>query len=287
LSAITARLFILFQWVVPQHVVTAIVFRLAQIQNVAVKNFFIRRFVSAYKVDIDEVATPVPDGFANFNAFFTRELADGARPVNADNSTITSPADGAVSAAGTIEKDTLIQAKGMRYTVEDLLSTDLHEAREFHGGRFATVYLAPFNYHRVHAPLAGRLRAVRYVPGDLFSVNAVTAQFVPRLFSRNERLVCHFVTDAGPFALIFVGAMNVGSITTPWTGQIRPQKRGVVVDYDLSKCSESTAVAKGDLLGWFNMGSTVIMLMPDGHGEWSENIVTGTTLKMGEVIGRR
>jgi phosphatidylserine decarboxylase len=287
LSAITARLFILFQWIVPQHVVTAIVFRLARIRNVSVKNFFIRQFVSAYNVDVDEVSTSMPEGFANFNAFFTRELAAGARPVDDGANTIVSPVDGTVSAAGTIAKDTLIQAKGMRYSLEDLLVTDLPEARVYQDGHFATIYLAPFNYHRVHAPVAGTLRAVRYVPGDLFSVNEVTAKYVPRLFARNERLICHFVTDAGPLVLIFVGALNVGSMSTPWTGEIRPRKRGVVVDYDLSDVAHSTAVAKGDLLGWFNMGSTVIMLMPNEQGEWSEILVTGATLKMGEAIGRR
>lgn len=287
MSAIAARAFILFQWIVPQHLVTAIVYRLTRIRTVPVKNFFIRQFVKAYKVDVDEVSAPVPDGFANFNDFFTRELAAGARTVDQSANTIISPVDGAVSAAGTIDKEMLIQAKGMRYSLEDLLATDLPEARAFHEGRFATIYLAPFNYHRIHAPLAATLRAVRYVPGDLFSVNAVTAKIVPCLFSRNERLVCHFVTDAGPFVVILVGAMNVGSISTPWTGEIRPRKSGVVVDYDLSNSTVSTRVAKGDLLGWFNMGSTVIMLMPNGHGEWSETLTTGTTVKMGEVIGRQ
>lgn len=281
------KLFILFQRIVPQHIVTTIVYRLARVRIVAIKNFFIRQFVSAYNVNVDEIASAVPDSFADFNAFFTRELADGARPIDPGSDSIVSPADGAISAVGVIEKDMLIQAKGMRYTVEDLLATDLPEASAFHNGRFATVYLAPFNYHRLHAPLAGTLRAARYVPGDLFSVNATTAKFVPGLFSRNERLVCHFLTDNGPFVLIFVGALNVGSISTPWTGEIRPRKRGTVVDFDLSKSDVSTTVAKGDLLGWFNMGSTVIMLMPDGTGEWVDNLVSGTTLRMGEVIGRR
>jgi len=266
---------------------TAIVFRLARVRNVTCKNFFIRQYVSAYKVDVKELSTPVPDGFADFNAFFTRELAAGARPIDSRPGTITSPVDGAVSAAGIIEKNLLIQAKGMRYSVEDLLATDLPEARTFHNGRFATIYLAPFNYHRIHAPLAGTLRAARYVPGSLFSVNATTARLVPRLFSRNERLICHFTADDGPFVVILVGALHVGSISTRWTGQVRPQKHGVVVDYDLPRSAEPLTLAKGDLLGWFNMGSTVIMLLPDGSGEWSERLVTGTTLRMGEVIGQR
>lgn len=282
-----ARLFVFFQWVVPQHIVTAIIFRLARVRTVAIKNFLIRQFVSAFKVNVEEVSTPVPGGFVHFNAFFTRELAEGTRVIDNSPGTIISPADGALSAAGVIEKNMLLQAKGIHYSLEDLLATDLPEASAFHNGRFATIYLAPFDYHRVHTPLAGTLRAARYVPGDLFSVNANTARFVPGLFARNERLVCHFTSDDGPFVVILVGALNVGSISTPWTGEIRPQKRGVVVDYDLSQSSPSTTVATGDLLGWFNMGSTVILLMPDGRGEWSENLVTGKTLRMGEVIGRR
>jgi phosphatidylserine decarboxylase len=287
LQALGARLFVLFQWIIPQHVLTAIAFRLARVRNVTCKNFFIRQYVSAFKVNVDEVSTPVPDGFVDFNAFFTRELAAGARPVDSGPDTITSPVDGAVSATGVIDKDLLIQAKGMHYSVEDLLATDLPEAGAFHNGRFATIYLAPFNYHRVHAPLAGTLRAIRYVPGDLFSVNASTAQLVPGLFARNERLICHFTADDRPFVVILVGALNVGSISTPWTGAIRPRKRGVVADYDLSSSAESVTLAKGDLLGWFNMGSTVIMLLPDGSGAWSERLVTGTSLRMGEVIGRQ
>jgi phosphatidylserine decarboxylase len=287
LQALGAWLFVLVQWILPQHVLTAIAFRLARVRNVTCKNFFIRRYVSVFKVDVTEIGTPVPHGFVDFNAFFTRELAPGARSVDSRPATITSPVDGAVSAAGIIKKDLLIQAKGMHYSVEDLLATDLPEAGAFHNGRFATIYLAPFNYHRVHAPLAGTLRAIRYVPGDLFSVNASTAKRVPRLFSRNERLICHFTADDRPFVVILVGALNVGSISTPWTGEIRPRKRGVVADYDLSRSTGSVTLAKGDLLGWFNMGSTVIMLLPAGSGEWSEQLVTGTTLRMGEVIGWR
>jgi len=287
LSAIAARLFILFQWIVPQHIVTAIVFRLARIRNATIKDFFIRQFIRAYKVEVEEIRLAVPDDFADFNEFFTRELAVGARPIDNSPGTIVSPVDGAISAAGKIEKEMLIQAKGKRYSVEDLLATDLPEAKAFHDGRFATIYLAPFNYHRIHAPLAGTLRAARYVPGDLFSVNATTAKFVPRLFSRNERVVCHFTSDSGPFAVVLVGAMNVGSIGTPWTGELRPVKRGVVVDYDLSGSDVSKDVAKGDLLGWFNMGSTVIVLVPDGAGDWTDKLTIGTTLRMGEVIGQR
>lgn len=286
MPAITARLFVFFQWLLPKHIVTSIVCRLARIRNVALKNFLIKQFVSAYKVNIGELDKPVPEGFESFNAFFTRDLAAGARPIDNEAGSIVAPADGTVSIAARIEKDMLIQAKGMRYSLDELLATDLPEANTYVNGRFATIYLAPYNYHRVHAPLAGRLRAARYVPGDLFSVNATTAALLPGLFVRNERLICHFETGSGPYVLIFVGALNVGSITTPWTGEIKPQKHGVVVDCELSGDDASRNVAKGDLLGWFNMGSTVIILLPDGRGEWSDSMHAGKTLRMGEAIGR-
>ena len=286
MSAITARLFVFFQWVLPKYFVTSIVFHLARIRNVAVKNFLINRFVSAYKVNIGELDKPVPEGYESFNAFFTRDLSPGARPLDDTPDAIVAPVDGTVSVAAAIENDMLIQAKGMRYSLDQLLATDLPEAGAFVGGRFTTIYLAPYNYHRVHAPMAGVLRAARYVPGDLFSVNAATASLLPGLFARNERLVCHFETDNGPYVLIFVGALNVGSITTPWTSDIRPQKRGVVVDCELSEKNASRNVATGELLGWFNMGSTVILLLPDGRGEWLETLQTGKTLRMGEAIGQ-
>jgi phosphatidylserine decarboxylase len=167
--------------------------------------------------------------------------------------------------------------------LHDLLATNFDEANQFINGSFATIYLAPYNYHRVHAPLCAELRAARYVPGDLFSVNAATASGVPNLFARNERLICHFNTDAGPMALIFVGALNVGSITTPWTGEIRPRKRGVVEELVL-RSSVSRIVSKGDLLGWFNMGSTVIMLLPPASCKGLDQLKRGQTLLMGEAI---
>ena len=285
MSIVMARLFVIFQWLLPKHIVTSIVCRLARIRNVAIKNFLINQFVGAYKVNIGEVDKPVPEGFECFNAFFTRELAAGARPVDYNAGSIVAPADGTVSVAANIEKNMLIQAKDTRYSLEELLATDLPDASTYANGLFATIYLAPYNYHRVHAPLAGILRAARYVPGDLFSVNATTASLLPGLFVRNERLICHFETESGPYVLIFVGALNVGSISTPWTGEIKPQKRGVVVDCELSESNASKNVAKGELLGWFNMGSTVIMLLPDGRGEWSETLQPGKTLRMGEAIG--
>jgi len=278
-----AYAFVALQYVLPKHWLTSITFSLARIRNPRIKNFLIEQFVKLYKVDTDEIRHELPGDFETFNAFFVRELKDGARRIDEDAASIVSPVDGTVSATGNLRDNVLLQAKGLDYTLDDLLVTDLDEARAYGNGRFATIYLAPYNYHRVHAPFDARLVAARYVPGDLFSVNEATVSKVGGLFRRNERLVMHFDTARGPAVLVFVGALNVGSISTPWTGEIRPRRAGVVDVLDLS--SHDTQVAKGDLLGWFNMGSTVILVLPDGVAEWDGNLDPGDTLRMGEAIG--
>ncbi len=278
-----ASAFVLLQHILPRHWLTAIIWRIARIRHPGIKDFLITRFARAFDVDLDEVKLDAPGDFATFNDFFTRELADGARPIDDDTNAIVSPVDGTVSAAGTIRADSIFQAKGIDYSLGDLLATDLNEVDHYIDGSFATIYLAPYDYHRVHAPLAGELIAARYVPGDLFSVNEATVSRLDGLFRRNERLVMHFRTEHGPAAVIFVGALNVGSISTPWTGEIRPQKTGVVDVLDITQYP--TKVAKGDLLGWFNMGSTVILLLPKDVCEWDDDLESGETLRMGEEIG--
>ena len=279
-----ARLFVALQYLLPQHLLTALVWRIARIRHVATKNFLITRFVGFYEVEVDEVKLNVPDDFASFNDFFVRELKAGARPLDENDNSIVSPVDGTVSIADLIRDDSIIQAKGLNYSLNDLLATDLEKAAAYVDGAFATIYLAPFNYHRVHAPWDGELVAARYVPGDLFSVNGATVARVDGLFRRNERLVMHFKTERGPAVLILVGALNVGSISTPWTGELRPRKHGVVDIPDLS--GHSSTVKKGDLLGWFNMGSTVILLLPAGVAAWDDDLRPGETLRMGEAIGQ-
>jgi len=275
--------FVALQYILPRHWLTAVIWRIARIRNQRVKDFLITQFARAFDVSLEEVKLDVPGDFATFNEFFIRELKEGAREIDDDSDALVSPVDGTVSHAGDIRVDNLFQAKGIDYTLGDLLATDLEEVERYIDGRFATIYLAPYDYHRVHAPFAGELVAARYVPGDLFSVNDATVSRLRGLFRRNERLVIHFRTDFGPAALIFVGALNVGSISTPWTGEIRPRKSGVVDALDLSRYP--TQVAKGDLLGWFNMGSTVIMLFPDGACEWDADLEAGDKLRMGESIG--
>lgn len=279
-----ARLFVALQSILPKHLLTALVWRIARVRHIATKNFLITRFVQLYDVEIDEVKLNVPGDFATFNDFFARELEHGARPVDENDSSIVSPVDGTVSMADVIRDDSIIQAKGLDYSLIDLLATDLEQARAYIDGSFACIYLAPYNYHRVHSPWDGELVAARYVPGDLFSVNAASVAKVDGLFRRNERLIMHFKTDRGPAVLIFVAALNVGSISTPWTGELRPRKHGVVEVPDLS--AYSSTVKKGDLLGWFNMGSTVILLLPGETCDWDDGLQPGETLRMGEAIGR-
>ena len=278
-----AYAFATLQYLLPKHWLTAIVYSIARISHVATKDFLITRFVKFYKVDTGDVKLNIPGDFATFNEFFVRELREGARPIADDPTSIVSPVDGTISVTGTLRADSIVQAKGIDYSLDDLLATDLEESCAYVDGRFATIYLAPYNYHRVHAPLAGELMAARYVPGDLFSVNEATVSRVKGLFRRNERLIMHFRTAHGPAVVILVGALNVGSISTPWTGEVRPRKSGVVDVIDLSR--HDTTVRKGDLLGWFNMGSTVILLLPDGVCEWREDLAAGETLRMGESIG--
>jgi phosphatidylserine decarboxylase len=278
-----SRLFAILQYLLPKFLLTSLVYRVARIRQPAIKNALISGFLKLYDVDIDEVRLKVPDDFVTFNDFFVRELAPRARIVDANPLSIAAPVDGTVSQAGLMRGDRLLQAKGIDYTLDDLLATDLDKAREFDGGAFATIYLAPYNYHRVHAPLAGELVAAHYVPGDLFSVNNATAAHVPGLFRRNERLNLHFATAHGPVALILVGALNVGSISTPWTGEIRPRSSGVVESLDLT--TFACDVRKGDLLGWFNMGSTVIVLLPKDTCTWLVGFDSGAMTRMGEAIG--
>jgi phosphatidylserine decarboxylase len=278
-----ARLFVILQYLLPRYWLTALVYRIARLRQPAVKDFLITRFVRLFDVNTDEVARDVPAGYTSLNDFFTRELSDGARPIAAAEDAVIAPADGTISQAGTLTANTLVQAKGLHYSVEDLLATELATARRFKDGRFATIYLAPYNYHRVHSAVTGRLEALHYVPGDLFSVNEATVGRVSGLFRRNERLVMHFSTPQGPVVQILVGALNVGSISTPWTGEIRPRKSGVAEVLEPNSAPRS--VQKGDLLGWFNMGSTVIVLFPAGTCRWDDSLRPGETVRMGQAIG--
>ena len=243
------------QHLLPQHALSRLVLRATRVRTPWFKNRLIRGFMRLYTIDMSEAVQPEPLSFGSFNEFFTRELKPEVRTLAAGPREIACPVDGAISEAGTIDGARLLQAKGRHYTLDELLASR-GWATHFEGGSFATIYLAPFNYHRVHMPLNGRLRETVYVPGRLFSVNAATASLVPRLFARNERVLTWFDTEFGEFALILVGALNVGSIATVWAGDITPAPGRVPTALPPREVS----LEKGEELGRFNMGSTVILL---------------------------
>lgn len=276
-------LFILFQHLVPQHLLSRCTGALAELRHpVWLKNWVIGQFIRFFGVDMSQAQEPDGSRYACFNEFFTRPLREGARSLaDAD---ILCPADGAISQLGSITNGLLFQAKGRYFSAEELLGGDSVRAAQFDGGQFATIYLSPKDYHRVHMPVAGSLSATRYVPGKLFSVNGVTAGNVDRLFARNERLVCHFDTERGPVAMILVGAMVVAGIETVWSGRVAPPpKQPVAVDY--AKLPAPVSLGKGDEMGRFLLGSTVILLFPAGVMAFDPRYVAGAATRMGEQLG--
>lgn len=280
------RLFIALQYVLPQHLATAFIHWLARVQNSVVRSALIKGFLKLYpQVDLGEAERTQVAQYASFNDFFTRALRADARPIDATEAALVSPVDGRVSQAGAIEEGHLLQAKGHGYSAEALLGSAAR-AEPFRGGRFATIYLAPFNYHRIHMPIAGTLREAVHVPGALFSVNQVTAENVPGLFARNERVVCVFDTPYGPLAMVLVGALFVGSVSVVWQGgEVTPAKPRPQYPTPLTLPSPAPALAKGEEMGRFNMGSTVILLLPPGMAEWEASLVAGQALRLGERIG--
>lgn len=222
--------------------------------------------------------------YENFNAFFTRALKEGARPICADAKGIASPADGAISEIGAIELGSVLQAKGQSYSLISLLGGDADLTNDLMGGKFATIYLSPRDYHRVHMPAAGKLLKMTYVPGALFSVNQTTANHVPGLFARNERLVCEFENEQGRYVLILVGAMIVAGIETVWAGEVAPVKPRL--HSQLFGAQSEIVLQKGDEMGRFKLGSTAIILFPENTVAWNSNLQNGTALRMGENIGQ-
>jgi len=276
------RAFIGLQYLLPQHVLSRLVGWVAECRVALVRRFLVRTFLSHYPVDLTEAAQPEPDAYASFNDFFTRRLKAGARPLDADPRAALCPADGTLSQSGPVAGDTLLQAKGIDYSAAALLGGDPAQASKFAGGAFATIYLAPPNYHRVHMPLAGTLRVARFVPGDLFSVNAATAASVPGLFTRNERVVCIFDTPAGPMAVVLVGALFVGSMSLAWAGRIRADGGGRV--HELAVHDPIIALDRGAELGWFNMGSTVVVLFGPRGPALVEGLAPGRAVRVGERL---
>jgi len=275
--------FILLQHLAPQHALSRLAGKFAASQRGWLKDTLIRRFAAAYDVDMSEAARGIAE-FASFNDFFTRELKPGARPLGDAARFILSPADGAVSQLGVIEQGRIFQAKGRHFTAAELLGGDREAAARFEGGRFITIYLSPRDYHRVHMPAAGRLAQTTYVPGDLFSVNQVTAEGVDRLFARNERLSCRFDGPDGHFASVMVGAMIVAGIDTVWPHRFTGHARAALTE-DFS--GEARDFAAGDEMGRFYLGSTVVLLFEPGRARWLDHLAAGTPLRMGEPIADR
>ena len=281
-----ARLFVALQYLLPQHALSQLVHYLTRCRTRWIKNALIDNFVVRYGPDMSEATEPDPRHFETFNAFFTRALRPDARPVDADPASVVSPVDGSISQIGRLEGSWLIQAKGHAYTLEALLAGDAAWPPLFQGGAFATLYLAPVNYHRVHMPLAGSLRAAWYVPGQLFSVNAATAAGVPGLFARNERIVCVFADGPLTFALVLVGALFVGCMSTVWHGDVTPRRPRRLSELPLEAGRAGLTLAKGAEMGRFNMGSTVILLLPPGRIEWHATLAAGRAVRVGQPLAR-
>ncbi len=273
---------ILIQYLLPQHALSRLAGWLSNRRWLWFKNWQINFFIKRYNVDINAALLPTVEDYPTFNSFFTRKLKPNLRPLPAETNAIISPADGCISQLGNINHDQLFQAKGFHFTSHALLGSTEH-AEQFQDGSFITIYLSPKDYHRVHMPFTGKLRETIYIPGKLFSVNQQTVRTVPQLFSRNERLVCLFDTDFGPMAIILVGAMLVGSINTAWDSQSPQSKKIVRKTY-----SQSSAIIlnRGDELGYFKMGSTVIALFPKKKIHWAPNLGENSLLQMGEFLGK-
>ncbi len=279
------RAFVALQHLLPQHGISRLVLQATRSRAPAFKNALIRLFVRGFRPDMSDAVETDPTAYASFNEFFTRALRPETRPIDVDPASIVSPVDGTVSEAGTLTADRLLQAKGHEYTLRALLAGNSAWECSFAGGSFATIYLAPYNYHRIHMALAGELRESFYVPGRLFSVNRTTARLVPGLFSRNERVFCGFDAGGMPWAIILVGALNVGSMATVWHGDVTPRRHREVTSLPTRDLLAPASLAKGDEMARFNMGSTIILLLPPGAAEWQASLVAGRVLRMGERIG--
>ncbi|WP_139215088.1 archaetidylserine decarboxylase [Oceanisphaera psychrotolerans] len=281
----TDHLKILLQYLLPKHLLSRLIGRLAAMEGGKLTQWLIRRFIRQYRVDMSEALHEDPTHYASFNDFFTRALKEDARPLVAGEQLLAMPVDGAISQLAPISQGRIIQAKGHDYSARTLLGGDKELAAPFMGGDFATIYLAPRDYHRIHMPIDGVLKTMIYVPGELFSVNPLTASRVPELFARNERVVCIFDTPAGPMSLVLVGATIVASIETVWAGTVTPPagKRIQRWDYDPATAPR---LAKGDEMGRFKLGSTVVCLFAPGSVTLSESQLPGTPTRMGTEFGR-
>jgi len=273
------------QHLLPQRAVSALAYRLARSRLGPLKNLMIRAFIRRYNVDMSIAEADGAEEYPDFNSFFTRALQPDARPVSAAADAVVSPVDGCVSQLGHIRHGYLIQAKNIKYTALDLLGNDPDAALAFSKGAFITLYLAPGDYHRVHMPVAGTLEKMAYVPGSLFSVNPVTAANIHGLFARNERVIGLFDTSHGKLGVILIGAICVGSMETVWAGQVTPAADRTASTWSYDHLRDPVSLDKGDEMGRFNMGSTVVLLFQKERVEWLEKLKPGDRVQMGQKIG--
>ncbi len=275
------RLAVLLQYLLPKQALTALAGKLATARVGGLTTGVIRWFVGRYGVNMAEAANPDIASYSSFNEFFTRPLKPGARPLADAN--FSCPVDGAISQFGAVDRDQIFQAKGHSYSTTALVGGDAELAAKFQDGSFATLYLSPKDYHRIHMPCDGRLLQMIHVPGDLFSVNPATARGVPGLFARNERVVCVFESEHGPFVLVLVGATIVGSMATVWHGVVNPPRPGHLREWRYE--DQQLKFSKGDEMGRFLLGSTVVMLFPKGvlrfNADWSPQ----RSIRLGEKMG--
>ena len=277
------RLAVLPQYLLPQHALTRLAGRVAGLRGGDFTTWLIRRFVDRYGVNMAEAAQEDPAAYASFNEFFTRALKPGARPMAAAD--LVCPVDGAISQFGPIRGQQIFQAKGHDYSSTALVGGDTALAGLFDDGHFATIYLSPRDYHRIHMPCDGTLRRMIHVPGDLFSVNPTTARGVPGLFARNERVVCHFEGAAGPFVLVLVGATIVGSMATAWHGVVNPPRPGQVREWRYD--GQDIRLAQGEEMGRFLLGSTVVLLFPRGPLQFAQGWAPAGPVRLGEPMAQR
>ncbi len=274
------------QYLMPGHLVSRLIHRFTRIRNPRIKNAFTRWFIKQFAINLDEAMESEPSAYEHFNAFFTRELKPGVRPIVEGEDTVACPVDGAISQAKLISHGRVFQAKGHDYSLVTLLGGAKERAAPFQGGIFTTIYLSPQDYHRIHMPVTGTLKEMVHIPGRLFSVNPATTRVIPGLFARNERVVSVFDTDFGPMAMVKVGAVNVGSIETVWAGEITPPAGRVVRAWNYQG-NEAITLQKGDEMGRFNMGSTVVLIFGPNAVVWAEGIEAEKRVRLGQLLGKR
>ena len=275
---------VLPQYVLPQHTLSKLMSYITHSENKALKNWCINTIIKHYGVNMSEALEENPEVFKSFNHFFTRELKPEVRPLTTEKNAIACPADGAVSQAGNITDGKIFQAKGMSFSTVDLLGGDPERAKPFENGMFSTIYLSPKDYHRLHMPLTGTLKEMVHIPGKLFSVNTATTRSVPGLFARNERVAAIFDTEAGPMALVLVGAIFVSSIETVWHGVVTPPSAPSVQSWYYDH--KPVILKQGEEMGRFNMGSTIIVLFGKDKVHWENEFKADQLVSLGEMIGK-